>query len=488
MNEQEDPNEMISPERRSIRDIPLRNKYVDVSEEKADLKTDHIPTHPVEASEVEHIEAIAHEKPADRPRKPKAVPTKSIDGQLHHTHTEYEGEPALFEGDKSIIENDLESDHIGSADLVEGNRKSRWGWWILGGLIILALLYFVLHTFAHAKIAIVRSAEVVSLEGESFALGSDLSYKSMTFDISASTTVNASGVSNIAEKAKGQVIIYNSSRTDQKLVAGTRIEAASGRIYRLTANVTVPKLASVNKKEIPGSITASVVADAGGEAYNSPLTNFTFPGFKGTAKFNTIYGKSKTTMTGGGTVISTNASDTDVAAAKGLLQVQLKDDAEAKGLALSNDTYVYIPGSLILKSDKVVQSYDAKNKSAVISQHGQATLVIIEKTSIAKVLAAKSGMFNASSTITVSPIVQSWDLTSIPLKSNTATSIVLSGSSTIAVTLDPDQVASAVSHLKRDEALLVIQHIPGVEAVEISVTPWWESVLPGSGSISVDIE
>ena len=484
MTEQEDTNENMSFEPRSIRNIPLKNKYVDVSEDKGDLKIEHIPTHPVKPSEIPK-----KEPPISKPaHASKAVPVGSIDGQLHHTHTDYEVEPAFVGGDKSILENDDTSDGRDLQGTSNGSKKSRWLWWVIGGLIALALMYFVLHSFASAKIAIVRSAEVVSLENEAFALGTDLSFKNMSFDVLASTTVSANGSSNTNEKAKGQVVLYNASGADQKLVSGTRLTSLRGKIYRLTANVTVPQATTVNKKTVPGSVTVNLIADEGGEASNSPLTDFTFPGFKGTAKFDTIYGRSKTPMNGGGLVSVANTSPTDIAAAKGVLQVQLTDDAEAKALALSDDTFVYIPGSLILKSDKVAQSYDAKTKSALISQHGAVTLVLIEKTSIAKVLAAKSSIFNASSTISVKPVVQSWDLTSTPLKSSTATSITLSGSSTIAVSLDPDQVASAVSHLKRDEALRVIQHIPGVEAVEISVTPWWEGVLPGAGSISVHLE
>ena len=325
MTDQDNLNDPRFSEKRSIRDIPLKNKYVDVSEEKSDLKTEEIATHEVSPAELKHIESLEHITPVktspphihkERVKKDAdeeihghkgrsrhkttsmsgTVPPRSIDGQIHHVHKDYTVEPAFYGNtDSSFV-----SEHEGDIQCRDEGRKSKVLLWAIGVLVVLAILFFLLHVFSHAKISIIRSAEVVSLNDDSFTLGTDLIYKDVKFDIMASTSISASGAQTSSAKAGGQVVIYNESGADQKLVSGTRLEAANGKIFRLTSNITAGAATTLNKKSVPGSVAASVVADEGGTSYNSPLTDFKFPGFKGIAKYDTIYARSKTPMTGGG--------------------------------------------------------------------------------------------------------------------------------------------------------------------------------------------
>jgi len=111
----------------------------------------------------------------------------------------------------------------------------------------------------------------------------------------------ASGEKKSTEtKAEGTVVIFNKSSKDpQVLITSTRLESPDGKIYRIPSTVIIPGLKVENGKQIPGSKEVSVIADKAGTEYNIGLTDFTIPGFKGSPKFETVFARSKTDMSGG---------------------------------------------------------------------------------------------------------------------------------------------------------------------------------------------
>ncbi|MAF20474.1 MAG: hypothetical protein CMI55_02205 [Parcubacteria group bacterium] len=110
----------------------------------------------------------------------------------------------------------------------------------------------------------------------------------------------SSGKKELNEKARGLITIYNEySSVPQTLVATTRFESSNGKVFRIMKSVTVPGAEIQEGKIISHSIEVEVVADQAGADYNIGPSNFTIPGFKGTAKFAGFYAQSKTAMTGG---------------------------------------------------------------------------------------------------------------------------------------------------------------------------------------------
>lgn len=140
---------------------------------------------------------------------------------------------------------------------------------------------------------------------------------------------SASGEKELNEKARGTVTIYNEySSSPQTLVATTRFESPEGKIFRITKNIIVPGAKIAEAKIVPSSIDVELVADQAGEAYNIGPTNFTIPGFKGTAKYVGFYGKSEVPMSGGliGKVKIVSADDLEKAEAS--LTEELKNEVK----------------------------------------------------------------------------------------------------------------------------------------------------------------
>jgi hypothetical protein len=130
---------------------------------------------------------------------------------------------------------------------------------------------------------------------------------------------HGSSVQQVSQKAQGTITIYNAySAAPQDLVATTRFLTPDGKIFRITADVTVPGETSANGTLTPSSITAPIVADQAGPDYNvGPVSKLTIPGFQSdSAREAGFYGVITASTTGG--FIGTRATPTaaDITAAK----------------------------------------------------------------------------------------------------------------------------------------------------------------------------
>ena len=111
---------------------------------------------------------------------------------------------------------------------------------------------------------------------------------------------SATGEKQLNEKAKGFITIYNEYSSDeQPLLVRTRFESSGGKVFRTTKAITVPGAKIEEGKIVSSSIDVEVIADEAGEDYNIDPTNFNIPGFKGTPKYASFYGKSEEKMEGG---------------------------------------------------------------------------------------------------------------------------------------------------------------------------------------------
>lgn len=109
------------------------------------------------------------------------------------------------------------------------------------------------------------------------------------------------------QKSRGKIVILNEfGSSPQSLVASTRFLSEEGKLFRLVKGVTVPGMKKEGGETIAGKVEAEVAADEGGESFNIGPSRFSIPGFKENSdgKYEKIYAKSESGMTGGGESIS----------------------------------------------------------------------------------------------------------------------------------------------------------------------------------------
>lgn len=256
---------------------------------------------------------------------------------------------------------------------------------IIVGIVALAVFgiggYFLSQNFVRARVQVEPRVEAVNVDTQLSAVkgGKEgkLHFQVMELDGTDSVSVPATGKEKVEKKASGTVVLYNAYSTKpQKLVATTRLQATGGKVFRLPVAVTIPGSTTEKGVIVPGSIEVRVDADAVGPEYNIGLVDFTIPGFEGSPKYTKIYGRSKTTMTGGFSATVNVAPPEVVAAARLDLEKRLTSRLKA-------EVVKDIPAGFIGSQDLVAASFEATTDPA----SGTSTdMVIVGKSSVVGIM------------------------------------------------------------------------------------------------------
>lgn len=241
------------------------------------------------------------------------------------------------------------------------------------------------------------SAEVnIALKSESFAVDRTFSAGSVNSEILAEKAVledavessaKTFGIKDFNERSAGSIIIYNAySSEPQALVANTRFETPDGKIYRITKSLTVPGAKIVDGKIEPSSIGAVVFAEVAGEEYNIGLADFTVPGFKGSAKYEKFYARSKTPMTGGFVGKAKVVSEKDVEDLRKNMEEKLKNQLYYKMQAGISEDLIIPEGAYgyEIKTAEVEPALGAKAEEFRVVLRGALKSFFVRRNDISK--------------------------------------------------------------------------------------------------------
>lgn len=182
----------------------------------------------------------------------------------------------------------------------------------MGAVAAIVILSFALPTVAFPKLSVIVYPKIQTAPINKIAFTADTALAAPdasrgavpALAVSAEKTISreydAGGKKFVRERAHGTVSVINSfSSFPQTLVANTRLQDSSGRIFRLAGPVTVPGAKIQDGKIVPTSAATGVIADAAGPLYNIGPSEFRIPGFRGTPKYDGFYAKSETPFIGG---------------------------------------------------------------------------------------------------------------------------------------------------------------------------------------------
>ncbi len=185
-------------------------------------------------------------------------------------------------------------------------------WLILSGAAVIGVLVLGalgVYLFSSAEVQIITKKTVWQNQSAVLALKNldeadldnfKIPAEYLKFSRQAAQDFPATGLKDVKVKSSGKIKIFNAySSTPQNLVTNTRFLSQEGKIFRLTAAVTVPGAKVEDGKIIPSFVEVKVVADQAGAEYNIGPTHFTIPGFQGTPKYDKFYADSAEAMTGG---------------------------------------------------------------------------------------------------------------------------------------------------------------------------------------------
>jgi hypothetical protein len=368
--------------------------------------------------------------------------------------------------------------------------------WFLTFVFLIITAFGVSFFFVSAEIDIKPKTENanlnISLLAKKTSQAGELGFDVVTLSRELGKTVNASEEERVEKKSSGRIVIYNKhSKTSQKLVASTRFENSKGQIYRISEAVTIPGYTLNGTEIVPGSVTVTVYADQSGEAYNSGLSDFTIPGFKGDPRFSSIYARSDTPMQGGFSGMMKKISVDVLEKTEKELEEQIKDQLMLEAKSQIPENYVLFSDAISFDFESMPQS-EVSDKSVKINKKGTITGIILDKNLLNSQLAKNTLTPVGAGEVYVSNLEKlTFSLTdsgSILNAINKDIYFVLKGQARFIWTFDQDKLKRDLAGKSKKGLGSALVSYPAIERAKVTLKPFWKTTFPKSVSkISVKI-
>ncbi|MBK5215299.1 MAG: hypothetical protein JJE53_00615 [Candidatus Pacebacteria bacterium] len=290
----------------------------------------------------------------------------------------------------------------------------------------------------------------------------------------------------VSIKAKGTITLYNEFGTNpQKLLAGTFISDNEGKSYKTEEVINIPgyKVDSDNKI-IPGEVEANISAFLPGEVYNGSPTDFVVASFKGSAKYNKIYGKLKSPFIGGVSGIAYTIGDSDITNIDKMARTTFKNDLIKKVGASIYPGYILYPNAMTF-SYKIKDDIYSKTPETKIIVDGVLSVVLLKekalmdniiKVSLPKISSEElreikiNNINNLSFNFTNKEQLISKEMSSI--------SFYLSGDMDVEWSPDVEILKTKLLGVGKIEVPNIFKQDPGISSASVKVFPPWQKNIP----------
>lgn len=441
-------------------------------------------------SRVEQFESRSYERDVyddqnEREQGPVQIPAKRVRRNLNDMDMYprrrmddiRESNENSFEDDRYI------QDENNSRDIKRKNRKeSSLGTWIfIIVVIVLSLTAGLLtYVFDSATVTIVPKYKDIEVN-KTITFAQKVKDSSMvpfiveTSSLTKSKTLTLSESKKIEAKASGVVVIYNNhDESPQKLIKNTRLESATGKIYRINQSVTVPG----KDGDTPGSVEVTVYADGYGIEYNSAATDFTIPGFKGTAREKSFYARSKGSVAGGSSGNVSMASLSDLNAAKDELALELAQEIKSTLMKVKKDEYIGLYSAIeVVYKDN--ESDVLRGATGVYEVTATGYVMFADEAKLASVIASETMGYETEK------VQLGYEETLVytrkdtdHIASSTEFSILTQGKPRVIIVSDIDSIRESVKGKKRSEFKPIMKNMTTIVGAEISFSPLWLTSFP----------
>lgn len=302
-----------------------------------------------------------------------------------------------------------------------------------------------------------------------------------------SGTFPITGQKEVTQKANGKINIFNSSASEQRLVATTRFRSPDGQIFRIPKTLTVPAAKKVGTETTPGSIESIVYADRPGAEYNIGPTRFTIPGFEGSPKFNEFYATSAKPMTGGLIGPAKVITEEDFAKANESLSKKLREN-------IINSLKDRAPDLKIIDSISISEEPPIANakvgeaaNNLQITVHGSAEVIAFRESDVVEIVKNYVERKGGVVLITKELGLEYTDPELGSDKKSLLFTAKVRGSA--AAKLDKDKILKDVAGMSEDAIRVYFKNIKEVESAKIILSPFWVKSIPkDAGKVELVIE
>jgi hypothetical protein len=355
--------------------------------------------------------------------------------------------------------------------------------WIISAVALVVLAFAIMSFMKSATLAYTPKSAPLNFDNESFTAyktGSEglLLFSVVKISDTKGMSVPATGETEVSRKASGDIIVYNAATTDPlTLVKTTRFETSDGKIYRVQSDISIPGKTSNG----PGSLLITVVADQPGDTYNIGFSDFTVPGFKGDPKFKTVYGRSKTPMTGGFVGAEKGVSPEALTAAKADLEKTLSAQLVAEAQAQVPADFALFPSLSIISYEDAPQS-SSTDSTVNINEKGNFYGVIFKKSNLADYIKTKKLSIPASQAIEIAGMnnldFQFSGQAPDDLLKATQINFKVNGAATAVWLTDETSLKKDLSGQSKDDISEVLKSYPGILSADAIIRPFWKTSFP----------
>lgn len=372
--------------------------------------------------------------------------------------------------------------------------KRNWFFWTAIGVVAVCAVGGILLStlFAGATVSVSPHSAVVqvpaTMQAEVNAPVGTLPYQIVSTSRTASTTVKATGTTQVSKSASGVITIYNVySTSPQPLITNTRFEAPDGKIYRIHSAVTVPGAkAAADGTLTPGTVSITAYADQPGAAYNKGQTQFTVPGFQGDPRYTKFYAQADA-MEGGFVGAQASVDPADLTAAQNALRQGLQGALQAAASTQIPKEYLAIPGTLAISYGDIAQTPGVDSSTVILSETAMATADTVRASDLAAAIAVqKVEGYNGEAVNFADPAAITIGLAGTSTASTGVLTLALSGSPTLVWQFDPNALKAAlVGKPKGAFEQIVTSFAPAITCspttpCSASIRPFWSSTFPSN--------
>jgi len=333
--------------------------------------------------------------------------------------------------------------------------------------------------------AVLDAVLQASLEGSA-----GLRYTIAAATSTATEIIPTNREAEIQKKASGQIVIYNNySSESQRLIKGTRFEAADGRIYKINESVVVPGQRVEAGKKVPGSLSVSVYADVSGPEYNLELSDlkgdFSIPGFKGTPRYEAFYARQKTDIAGGFSGKARVVDDKSLEVAENKLKAALSEQLwESLRLSIPADFVVF--RTLYTVQFSASSADNPNGDGVLVSVTATARTAVFNSRDLSSVVAERTLKdFDTKDSVLIGNME---DVSILPSGQENndnlfeAKNIVMNvkGNVRFVWQFDERSLKNALSGRKKDDIYSIMGNYPSVVKAEVIIKPPWLSKYPSS--------
>ncbi|MDP3795035.1 MAG: hypothetical protein Q8R13_03855 [bacterium] len=360
----------------------------------------------------------------------------------------------------------------------------------IGGVVVIAAVGVLTFIYPRVTVAITtKKADIpvevpLTIDAKEKAVGvrdGRIPGKLLSFTEETTRTFPATGRRTSKTKASGSITIFNAYSTQpQTLIATTRFQAPDGKIFRIVKNITVPSAELENGKIKPSSTIAQVEADEPGPAYNIGPTDFTIPGFKGSAKFTGFYAKSYDPMQGGVEGETAVIKEEDIAGARQTLRNELTPVLTRHLGGALEESWATFPESVLITITTATPSQSPGAAAENFRMHFKLTLAALayKKADLEAVLIARAQDEQSAipGTLRVLEGIRAQDAEfSAEKKSFIAT---VEATVTMSATLEEDKLKNAILGMKEFELREHLSKEVSIDTAKVTFWPFWVKRVP----------